>query len=230
MEEETNSIFKFWYEKLTMRFSFALAFFSFLGVFVYAYYTEIAAKLPGKEVPFIENIGKPTNDGGLSQEYKILPEEDTYVSIDEPHRTNKELQGWISTVVSESLFFDADDYEEIQKRIDRYYSEAGMKQYQRFLTETEIIKSLRNNNYRLSVFLEEQPLLLNAANMQGIYRWLYQAPITVTFLPRNVYNLQGASEDMVNRRLSLKVQIKRVELPDDPNAIQIESWTVSPRR
>lgn len=222
MEEETNGIFKFWYEKLMMRFSFALAFFAFLGVFAYAYVTEVSVRLPGNTAPFSETLAVSPTTISLAEKHSL--------PIEKPHRTNKELQGLINTIVSESLFFDADNYEDSLKTIKRYYTDAGFAQYKEYLETSKIISSLKNNNYRMSVFVEEQPLLLNGTAMQGVYRWLYQLPVTVSFLPRNVYNLRGSSDNMVNKKLTLRVQIRRIRLPDDPDAIQIESWTVSPRR
>lgn len=222
MAMSISEFFKFWYEKFLMRFSFIFAFFAFLGVFVYAYYTEITVKLPGDIAPFSETLSLSPTTQSLAEVHSL--------PLHKPHRTNKELQGWINTVVSESLFFDSDNYKEVQDVLKKYYTTSGFKQYQDYVASAEILKSLRQNNYRISVFVEAQPLLLNGQEMKNIYRWLYQLPITISYLPRNSNSLLRNAKDMVNRKLTLTLQLRRARLPDDPDAIQIESWTVSGRR
>ena len=222
MEMKLTDYFKFWYEKFLMRFSFIFAFFSFIGVFVYAYYTEITVKLPGEVAPFSETLSmSPTSLTGMEEQTSPLSK---------AHRTNRELQSWINTVVSESLFFDYDNYKDVHQSIRPYFSEGGFSQYKKYLETAEVLQSLQQNNFRISVFVESQPLLLNDQVMKDVYRWLYQLPITISYLPRDSNNLLQSSKNMVNRKLTLTVQLRRVRLPDDPNAVQIESWAVTGRR
>ncbi len=215
-------MFKFWYEKFLMRFSFVFAFFAFLGVFVYAYLTEITIKSPGENAPFSETLVS-------SQVKKIIPEQRT-LPLEKAHRTNKELQTWLSMVISESLSFDKENYVETSKKIRPYFTNSGFRQYLDYLNSAGIIESVKNNDYKMSVYVENPPLLQNSLPIEGVYRWLYQLPVTVSFLPRTTSNLAYGNNQMVNRQLTLNVQLRRVKLPDDPNAIQIESWNVTGRR
>lgn len=217
-----GDFFRFWYEKFLMRFSFIFAFCAFLGVFVYAYYTEISYKSPGSIAPFSESLS-------LSPTMQSIAETQT-LPLNKAHRTNRELQGWINTVVSESLFFDTDNYDQMQSNIKKYFTDGGYKQYQEYLSSAQVLQSLRQNNYRMSVFVEAQPLLLQDMVLKDVYRWLYELPITISYLPRNSNNLLRSSKDMINRKLTLRLQIRRVRLPDDPDALQIEIWTVKGRK
>lgn len=215
-------MFKFWYEKFLMQFSFVFAFIAFLGVFVYAYLTEITIQSPGEIAPFTETlIGAKTNI--------TLPEQRS-LPLEKPHRGNKELQNWLSMVISESLSFDKQDYPSVSKQIRPYYTNSGFRQYLSYLNSAGIIDSIKTNNYKMSVYVENPPLLQNSLAIEGVYRWLYQLPVTISFLPRGAGNLAYGNKNMVNRRLTLNVQIRRVKLPTDPNAIEIESWTVTGRR
>lgn len=215
-------MFKFWYEKFLMRFSFVFAFVAFLGVFVYAYLTEITVKLPGDVAPFTETL--------IGARTKIILPEQRSLPLEKAHRTNKELQNWLSMVISESLSFDKQSYSGVAKNIRPYYTNSGFRQYLDYLKSADIINNIKSNNYQMSVYVEDPPLLQNSLAIEGIYRWLYQIPVTISFLPRNVGNLTYGNKDMVNRKLTLNVQIRRIKLPDDPNALEIESWTVTGRR
>lgn len=214
-------MFKFWYEKFLFRFSFIFAFCAFLGVFVYAYFTEIMIKLPGEKAPFSETLIEDSTDS-------VLPEQRS-LPLEKQHRTNKELQNWTSMAVSESLSFDKESFSNVSQTIRAYFTDEGFQQYQNYLLSSGIIESIKKNDYRMSIFIEEKPLLLNGSTIQNIYRWLYQLPVTLSFLPRNAANLIGRG-DMVNRKMTLRIQVRRVKLPDNPNAIQIESWTMAGRR
>lgn len=215
-------MFKFWYEKFLMRFSFAFAFLAFLGVFVYAYLTEITIKLPGKTAPFTETL----ND---SRTNIILPEQRS-LPLEKPHRTNKELQMWLNMVVSEALSFDKENFTSVTKNTRSYFTSSGFRQYLDYLKSAGIINSIKTNNYQMSVYVEEAPLLQNSVAIEGVYRWLYQMPVTLSFLTRGTSNLTYGNKEMVNRQLTLNVQVRRVKRADDPNAIEIESWAVTGRR
>ncbi len=223
-------MFKIFCEKVLVRFSFVIAFLGFLGVFVYAYYTEIYIPSPDGRAPFFETTIDPSGEG---KGIVMIPDkrfsEEKTISLENIHLSNKELQGWISMAVSESLSFDKDDYSTISKKVNSYFTKAGLQEYQDYLLSSNIIKSIKKNNYRMNVFVEQPPLLLNGSTIKGVYRWLYQIPVTITFLKRyedGYVETKGA----VNRKLNLRIQVRRIDIDGDFNAIQIESWDVTGRR
>lgn len=220
--EETIGIFKFWYEKLLMRVSFAFAFFAFLGVFVYAYFTEITLENPGDTAPFVGNLTNQVSQKSLA-ESQSLP-------LDTAHRTDSELKEWITTAISESMFFDSTNYSTIKQQVSPYFTASGMKQYDDYLRSSGILNNIQQNNYRMSIFIEDKPLLMNSLEMEGVYRWLYRLPLTISFVPRNTVTLQESRNNIVNRKMNLQIQLRRVRLQGNPDAVQIESWNMSARR
>ncbi|MCI5061268.1 MAG: DotI/IcmL family type IV secretion protein [Alphaproteobacteria bacterium] len=215
-------MFKFWYEKFLFRFSFMVAFIAFLGVFVYAYITEVTIKPPeGNMAPFAQTlVAKGTNS--------LLPEERS-LPLESPHLTDKELKVWSSRAISEALTLSKAKYIITQRDIRPYFTVSGLKQYQDYLKSSGIEKSVKDNSFTLSVFVEQPPLLLNGSSIKGIYRWLYQVPVTISFLPVGSGGYDRGAE-VTNRKLNVTVQMRRVRLDDNPNAIQIESWAVAPRK
>ena len=85
---------EFAYEKFVMRFAFLVAFLAFIGVLIYASFTELSMEYPTKNVPVEigSTLGAP--DIGLTQEKNPL---------ESAHRSDSELKSWINTVVSEAL-------------------------------------------------------------------------------------------------------------------------------
>lgn len=212
-------MFKFWYEKLLIRFSFLIAFIAFIGVFVYAYYTEITAYLPGEIAPFQETLVE-NNTNTLIPSARDLP-------LEKPHRTDKELKNWTSMAVSKSLSFDKNSFKEVSENIRDYFTQTGYRQYQDYLTSSGITDSVRKNDYTMNVYVEQQPILMNGKTVEGVYRWLYQLPVTISFIPKNTVNLIQDNDRIINRKINLRVQIRRVKKENDAGALAIESWKVT---
>lgn len=212
------SIFKFWYEKFLMRFSFTFAFFAFIGVFVYAYLTEVTAKLPGDTAPFSELLIED-NSNSLLPNQLDLP-------LEKPHKTDKELKNWLSMVVSESFSFDKNNFSDASKNIRPYFTESGLRQYGGYLKSSGIMDSIKSNDYRMRAFVDGPPLLIENMAIKNIYRWKYQVPVSIGFSPRLPLN----SPEITNRKLDIIVQVRRLKRGDDPSVVAIESWEVKARR
>lgn len=75
--------------------------------------------------------------------------------------------------------------------------------------------------------MEEQSLLLNSTEVEGVYRWLYQIPITLSFTPNGSTR---TGRDITNRKVMVRLQIRRVPNDVSEEGMQIESWNVTTRR
>lgn len=206
----------FWYEKFIMRFSYIFAVVAFVWILIYAFNLEVRRDEERANLAFQQNLIADLGQDGLQS-----------IPLDKPHRADRELKGWIGAAVSESLSIDPLAFNKLKNDIKIYFTDSGLQQYEGYLTRSGLLEDLRVRNNRMNVFLEDQPLLLTASEVNGIYRWLYQVPMTLSFLPRNSNN---AVQNLANRKISLRVQIRRTPASDSPNEMQIESWNVSMRR
>jgi len=183
----------------------------------YAYQIEMRVQQERNisEAPFTENTGR---------EQSIRP-----IPIDKPHRTARELSNWVNIAVAEALSFDSSNYEARLREVRPYFTEEGYNQYRNYLAEARFKESLNQNDLRVSVIAEQMPLLLNDENIRGVYRWLFQVPVTMSFVPEDLKSYRPETRP-INRRLLVRVQLGRVNLPRDPNAVRIESWEVLANR
>lgn len=209
-------MFKFWYENFLMRFSYVIAFAAFIGVFVYAYILEVERDETLENQAFQQAVVADLGQDGLQN-----------IELNKPHRADKELKIWLSGAVSEMLSVDPHSLDDTKKNIEGYFTPSGFAQYNKYLESSGILKNLRDNNNRMNIFVEEQPLLLNGSDVNGVYRWLYQLPITLSFQSRNS---NSYSHDSVNRKIMLRLQIRRVPASEHINEMKIESWSVTGRR
>ena len=206
----------FWYEKFIMRFSYIFAVVAFVWLLIYAFNLEVRRDEERANQIFQQNMIADLGQDGLQA-----------IPLDKPHRADRELKGWISGAVSESLSIDPLRFNDVRQAVQGYFTTSGLKQYEDYLNTSGLLQNLRDRNNRMNVFLEDQPLLLNASDVNGVYRWLYQVPVTLTFIPRGAVN---ASQDMVNRKITLRVQLRRVSARAAQDEMQIESWSVTARR
>lgn len=188
----------------------------FLSVFVYAFFTG-THMLPDHEVaPFMQEAA--VEDG------RTLPDIET-VPLDRPHLSLREVEAHVENIVVEALSLDEDMYEPQVQKMKGFFTNDGYQQYLNFLKSNSILQSLRQQNLRMTVFIDEPAFLLNQGALQGRYRWLYEVPITVNYLPSDTRKYTPRFEH-VNTNLKVMMQLGRVQDPEDPYALKVESWDI----
>ena len=214
---------KFWYTKFLMRFMFILALAGFGGVLYYAYQTEMNYEPIGAVAPFKE-------DAPAFSQNNLIPVEDKGIRLETPHRSNKELQDWVTQTVSQALYIPNREYQNVLFQMDKYFTPNGFSQYQDYLNQSKVEQFIQKGNYSLSILIEEPPIELTSNNVNNVYRWLYQIPITVSFIPEGTNSLTGGATQTVDQKLLLQVQLRRVNKSNDPFALKIENWKIRLRR
>jgi len=205
------------YLKFIMRFMALIAFIGFIGVLIYALKTEKEIETPAQTAQGMVG-GDAAN--ALEKEQSAL---------DIAHRTEKELKNWVTMVVSESLSAPRGDLKQMNESVRPYFTASGFAAYQAALENSGITEAVRNNNVSVSVLVEEKPLLLNATAVEDVYRWLFDMPIIISYLPIGTQNLIGNDQDS-NTTLSLRVQMRRVPYAVNREGVQVEGWTLTARR
>ena len=216
-EKEPSFIF----ERLIARVIPILAISSFFIVLVYAFLTVAQFEItPSDNVEFVQDIRAEVSEKG----------KENMISLDKAHVMDNEIQNWISMSVSESLTFNKDDLSEVVGNIKPYYTEEGFKQFEQYLLNSGIATSIRSGDFDMGVYIEEKPIFLNSSVIDGKFKWLYQMPLAISFFPKNAGNVAENADRFVNRKVTLRLQITRAVLDDDPDRLQIETWTVLGRK
>ncbi len=207
----------FLYEKIVLRLSVLGAFFAVLFLLFYAFFSDGTMWAPKIEhAPFVER-----DENG-----EVVKAEFIEYTLEKAHRTESEIASWASEIVSEAMSFKASEYSTQAEEIKINFTDDAFKQYQNYLVSSGIFKAIKQQNIRISTFVYEQPLLLNNMTIDEVYRWLYQIPMTVSFIPNTE---KYDNETVVTRDLTLQIQIKRADLTGDRDAVQIESWQITGR-
>ena len=145
------------------------------------------------------------------------------VSLEKQHRSTEEVIRWVEGAVSEVTTFDENDYQKTLRDRQGYFDQAGQQQYIKFLQSAGVAKVLNSNQYYVRSFVEDIPLLLNEGVVEGRYRWLFQVPITLTYMDRAMVDYKES--DPVSQRMSVTLQVGRSASAVDAEGIAIETWS-----
>lgn len=192
---------------------------AFIGIFVYAIILEGNLKSNAvTEPPFKANMGKAVVTGTLKD-----------ANLTVQHMSTTEVSTVLTQIIAESLSLNANNYDSVVAAQQKYFTPAAYQQYLAFLTQTNMKQTLTEQNLQSGAFPEQDPLELNSGVFGTAYKWLLEAPVTMSFVKRGTQGYENTAITSQNRRFVLRTQFTRVK-DADPNAIKIEIWQVSAAR
>ncbi len=197
---------------------FALAVVAFLGVFV------VAVQL--------DKHNRPPKDLRLASlaDGKAVIVDDNTNPLSVQNLSAHELSERLSNIVAETLSFTASDFASGSRAAEKYFTPSGYQQYVEFLTSAEFERSLRDQNLKSGAYVEEPPVELTHGVYEGVYKWVFEVPVTVSFIDTRADTYRDGEIKPVNRRFILRAQFARVKEGTDPNAVKIELWQILPTR
>jgi hypothetical protein len=199
-----------------------LAFMAFIGVFLYAMEIDKKNVPPeGMRLPLEGTIGKPVVQQGNGTQPGPLEAQ---------HMTTGELAMKLSDVVAESLSFTKANFVSNSSEAKKYFTETGYGQYQQFLKSASFEEALSSGNLQSAAYAEQEALEVTRGVYNGAYKWLFEVPVTISFIPSNADTYRDGQIKAENRRVLLRAQFTRVADPADPLAVKIEIWQILPPR
>lgn len=193
------------------RVSFFLFFLLFIGVFVYAYYTETKREDIGDSAPFSTQIARV--DDSIEDE-----------AVNKAHRTRRELQVWVLHTVAETLNLGSGNFDAALNNIRPVFSASGYDQYLRYWQTGNMLADAKAGRVVVSAIVDQMPILLNEGLIGGTYRWLFDVPVIMTVKAAQSTAAPQNSSGM------LRIQLARTEDERNPDKIVIESWAMNTRR
>lgn len=205
-----------WYQKFLKRFAFYIVFIGIIGVLAYALFVELSSEAPGDNAPFKDMI---TTEEIVNQTIGD--------NLAKPHRADSEIQAWLVRVISETINFDQNSFAQALTDNRQYFAPSGLQTLRRYMQGANF-RSYLSNGAKISLLVKEQPLLMNYLVQQGVYKWLYEMPVSINVVYPTA-RLLSSRNDQIVKNYVLRVQIRR-SLPSANNdEMQIESWQMIAR-
>ncbi len=183
------------------------------------------------QAPFADPaLRQPLQENSLGIAYTPPTNVNTEETLSVPHRTKEELSAWLINAVSEVLNVDPVKYAEHLKFLETGMDPYAIKDYDAFMKSTNILPMLEAKGMEMRSFVEEDPSLLNAGVLEGRYRWLFEMPVTLSFLPRNTTSYRQLDQsDLSRESVIVKVQIGR-STSGQAEGVVIETWEARRRK
>lgn len=188
-----------------------IAFGLFCLLFVYAYTLEAAYTPPQDMVaPFAQTAGKPVIAGSNKTGLEIQ------------NLSARDIEQKIEIIVPEALSFNRSNFSGGTTLVQKYFTAGGYQQYKQFMQAAGLETAIQQN-FQTSVFLDAPPLEISSGVFGGAYKWLFEVPITLNFIPKDIQSYRGG-ETAQARKALLRIQFTRVLDQADPDAVKIEIW------
>lgn len=142
-----------------------------------------------------------------------------------PHRSQKEVADWLVLALSEVMSMDYEHYEPHLQQMRVGMNDHAVAQLMGFMEQSNILNTLKDQNYLLRCYVEEQPTLLNKGAVDGRYRWLYELPINLSFMPPNIKSYEN-TQAVANQHIIIRVQVGRMPEKQGIDQLMIETFEV----
>lgn len=142
-------------------------------------------------------------------------------SPDQAHMTTHALQEWVSQAVTNSLTLDKAQLD--PQKLSMSFEPYAVQEFQNWLQTSGVITDLQNRDVTLRAVAAAPPQLLSQGVLSGTYRWVFEVPVLVSYVPRGTTSLKTAAAIPQSRNFTLRVQIGRVNAQNDTRVL-IERW------
>ena len=173
------------------------------------------------EAPFAGQ-GNAVKRGDLSDLYQDTASSDEDLSLQ--HRHEEQIGEWLSEVATSSLTFSMSDAPGHFDDLSRFMSAQGLEEFKAFVTKANITSAMQSRNLSLHSYAENKPLLKSSGALNGRFRWLFQVPVTITFLPEGTVGYENR-EPEINESIMITAQVGRARVGEN-NILLVETWSV----
>lgn len=178
------------------------------------------------QAPFInpETLQTPTADQ-MKLPYSPVKSPESTVQMDRPHRHEEQVAIWVMDTLAAALSVEAGRYAVHLRQLEQVMDRSALAAFDQFMRSTNILSRLEAGDYQLRGLVDEKPFLINQGVVGGHYRWLYEVPVTLSFMPRDVHRrtYEDKKTDPASYKLTITTQVGRAESFSEGMAL--ESWS-----
>lgn len=215
-------MFKYYLQQFFFQILIAAAAVLMVGLFFYAKAVDNNNPPPADAKTLFKNsLGKPKPLSDAE-----IGEADLAVQ----HMSSQEVGNLLEIIIAECLSFNPSDFDKNSRLVQSYFTAQGYEQYKAYLQKTDFGNVIKSRNLQSGAFAERPPLEVNSLVQNGVYKWLFEVPVTLSFIPVNSQTYRDGATKAQNQRFTLRVQLTRVKDAKNANKISIEIWQIMPPR
>ncbi len=143
-------------------------------------------------------------------------------SLEEPHRGNEQVGEWLEQSVAQMMNFAPASYDEHVRALSAYADERARADFHGFIVNSNILDTMNKSNFQLRGSTEGAALLLNRGAVDGHYRWLFEVPMLITFLPADAKSYKDTEH--LSQHLLVTAQVGRIAYGVNADELMVESF------
>jgi intracellular multiplication protein IcmL len=146
-----------------------------------------------------------TSDGRL---IRMIP-------LNESNMTDAAIISWAARASSDVMTFGFHDHQKRLQETSIYFTRRGWQSFTEALSRARIIESVEANQQVVTAAPQRAPVIVQQGLVAGIYRWILEVPLVVTYQ-------SGTAQQSSN--LTINMVIVRVSTLDNPAGVGIQQW------
>lgn len=146
-----------------------------------------------------------TSDGRL---IRMIP-------LSESNMTDAAIVSWAARAASDVMTFGFHDHQKRLQETAIYFTRRGWQSFTVALNQARIIESVVANQQVVTAAPQRAPVIIQQGQVAGIYRWIVEVPLVVTYQ-------SGTAQQSTT--LNINMVIVRVSTLDNPAGVGIQQW------
>lgn len=137
------------------------------------------------------------------------------IPLDQSNMTDAAIISWASRAASDVMTFGFHDHQKRLQETSVYFTRRGWQSFTEALDKARIIESVEANQQVVTAAPQRAPVIVQQGLVAGIYRWIVEVPLVVTYQ-------SGTAQQSSN--LTINMVIVRVSTLDNPAGVGIQQW------
>ena len=147
--------------------------------------------------------------------------------LSKPHRNEQQITEWSTEIVTQAMTINPATYDKDFAKISANFAPYALKEYQDYLTKTNMMNVLNSNSFRLQAISDEEGSVIRDGAIGDTYHWLVQIPLMASFYNVDMQSVEKTTNAQ-SQSLIVQVQVGRVKSKSSTDiGLIIERWSVS---
>lgn len=142
-----------------------------------------------------------------------------------PHRSQKEVADWLVLALSEIMSIDSQTYIDHLKQLQSGLADHAVGQLEGFMEQSNILKTMKDQNLVLRCYVEDPPILLNKGAVDGRYRWLFDVAVNLSLMPPDTKSYEN-TQPINNQHVIMRMQVGRTPKGQGIDQLMMETFEV----
>lgn len=137
------------------------------------------------------------------------------IPLNESNMTDAAIVSWAARAASDVMTFGFHDHQKRLQDTSVYFTRRGWQSFTDALDRSRIIESVEKNQQVVTAAPQQAPVISQQGLVAGIYRWIVEVPLVVTYQ-------SGTAQQSTTLRV--RMVIVRVSTLDNPSGVGIQQW------